>query len=123
MNTPLGTPNYLPNLSQFTGTEQYHRLTIARRVLFTDGMQYVATEGYSFWLMDLIASILVESKESFIAIKVKVKDRSANVIFTDGNENPIHTQEIYFTDLAVPEIKFFAVNDTENWIVMLTSEY
>ena len=41
-------------LSHFTGTEKYYR--ISRRHLLTDGTKYLAKEAECFWLMDAIAS-------------------------------------------------------------------
>jgi hypothetical protein len=43
-------------LSNFTGTEKYHR--ISRRHLLTDGTKYLADEAECFWMMDAIASHL-----------------------------------------------------------------
>ena len=45
-------------LSHFTGTEKYHR--ISRRHLLTDGAKYLAEEAQCFWMMDAIASHLSE---------------------------------------------------------------
>ncbi len=43
------------DLAQFTGTEQWHRNSINRTVLYTDGAQYVAQHGGAYWLLDEIA--------------------------------------------------------------------
>lgn len=49
-------PNELQqNLNQFTGTFEYHRHW-TRRLLFTDGVQYLAENAGAYWLIDLIAS-------------------------------------------------------------------
>ena len=45
-------------LSHFTGTEKYHR--ISRRHLLTDGTKSLADEAECFWMMDAIASHLSE---------------------------------------------------------------
>jgi hypothetical protein len=48
-----------PNqLNQFTGMAKYYR--ISRRHLLTDGTKYLAEQAACFWLMDAIASHLVE---------------------------------------------------------------
>ena len=43
-------------ISTFTGTEQYHKLTMGS-LKFTDGMKYLAEEAKAFWLMDIIGSV------------------------------------------------------------------
>ena len=45
------------DLSQFTGTEQWYRHGINRKVLFTDGAKHVADAGGAYWLLDEIALI------------------------------------------------------------------
>ena len=45
------------DLAQFTGTEQCHRHSINRTVLYTDGAQYVAEHGGAYWLLDEIALV------------------------------------------------------------------
>ena len=45
-------------LNQFIGTEKYYR--ISRRHLLTDGTKYLAEQAACFWLMDAIASHLME---------------------------------------------------------------
>ena len=45
-------------LTQFTGTERYYR--ISRRHLLTDGTKYLAENAECFWMMDAVASHLME---------------------------------------------------------------
>ena len=43
------------DLRQFTGTEQWHRHSFVRTVLYTDGATYVAETAGAYWLLDDIA--------------------------------------------------------------------
>jgi hypothetical protein len=43
------------DLSHFMGTEEYYRHW-TRRLVYTDGVKYVAERGSAFWLIDAIAS-------------------------------------------------------------------
>jgi hypothetical protein len=43
------------DLAQFTGTENWYRHALVRKVLYTDGVQYVAEHGGAYWLLDEIA--------------------------------------------------------------------
>jgi uncharacterized protein DUF6876 len=52
------------DLAQFTGAEQWYRHSINRKVLYTDGAQYVAEHGGAYWLLDEIALIQPYDKKS-----------------------------------------------------------
>ena len=43
------------DLRQFTGTEHWYRHPLARKVLYTDGVQHVAEQGEAYWLLDSLA--------------------------------------------------------------------
>ncbi|MFM7008029.1 MAG: DUF6876 family protein, partial [Betaproteobacteria bacterium] len=59
-------------LTQFTGTERYHRLN--RKCLLTDGTKYLAEAAGAFWLMDAAASYLLElgTDDWFVQVVLKV---------------------------------------------------
>jgi hypothetical protein len=112
------------NLSQFTGTEYWHRHGINRNVVFTDGAKYVADEGGAYWLLDAIAIAQRFEKnvaaEEFQVWTLKVnEDRSASLVSDDGNGNIVYTQHIAFTDFPLDEIKFYFTDNT----ILLPSEY
>ena len=64
-------------LTQFTGTERYYR--ISRRHLLTDGTKYLAENAECFWMMDAVASHLMEigTADWFVVIKTTVKHAPA----------------------------------------------
>lgn len=57
-------------LGMFTGTEQYHKLSLFGKFLCTDGVKFVADEGKAYWLIDAIASYM--RKEEFQVWELKV---------------------------------------------------
>ena len=112
------------DLRQFTGTENWHRFGINRKVLCTDGAKYVADEGGAYWLLDAIAIAQLYEKsvtgEGFQVWTLKVKDdRTASLICDDGKDNIVYTQHIEFTDFPLDEIQFYF---TDN-VILLPSEY
>lgn len=120
------------DLSQFTGTLTYHKLTMHPRVLFTDGLAYLAKEAKCYWLMDVVMSHLATSKkiarEPFVSFSITVaQDKSALCIFTDGNDLKLAKQKIESTDLPFDKLSFFCQKEKQaegsRWIVMLPSEY
>ncbi len=114
-------------LAQFTGTENWYRHRLGREFLYTDGVKYVAEEAGAFWLIDAIISHQYDPRiksnqglQEFQLWKLEVKeDRSAMLICEDGNDIVILTQEIPFTDFALPRIKFYM----ENKVLLLPSEH
>jgi hypothetical protein len=111
-------------LRQFTGTENWYRHGINRKVLFTDGIEYVANEGGAYWLIDAIALAQLSEKsvstEAFQVWTLKVReDRTASLVCDDGNDNIVYTQNIDFTDFPIDEIRFYFTDNT----LLLPSEY
>jgi len=76
-------------LTQFIGTTGYYR--ISRRHLLTEGTKYLAEQAACFWLMDAIASHLVEigTTEWFVVVKTSVKRTKAVMVYEDGNDNEL----------------------------------
>jgi len=110
-------------LTEFTGTERYYR--ISRRHLLTDGTKYLAEQAECFWLMDAIASHLVEigTADWFVAVKITVQNSAALMVYSDGNGNEHARQEIPYTDFPVARQVIYASWDGEHWVLMLPSEY
>jgi hypothetical protein len=100
------------DLARFTGTEQYYRHGINRRVLFTDGAKYVADAAGAYWLLDEIALIQPHNKqvaaEEFQVWKLIVQpDRTATLTCDDGDDRIVYTKEIKYTDFPLDEIVFY----------------
>ena len=110
-------------LSNFTGTERYYR--ISRRHLLTDGTKYLAENVDCFWMMDAIASHLAEigTTDWFVAVKTTVTDAKALMVYEDGNGHEHARQEISYTDFPLSSIELYACWDGEHWVIMLPSEY
>ena len=107
------------NLSGFTGTEQYHKLTAFGHFVCTDGVHYVAEQGRAYWLVDAIASYQHKLRgEEFQCWNLKVKGNTAVLTCDDGNDKELIRQEIEYTDFP-QDIKMYLTND----VLMLTSEY
>jgi hypothetical protein len=68
------------DLAQFTGSEQWYRHGLVRKVLFTDGAKYVADTAGAYWLIDEIAFAQVEpavAAEEFQLWKLTVTNNTA----------------------------------------------
>jgi len=114
----------LADLSQFTGTEQWHRHGIVRDVLFTDGAKYVADQAGAYWLLDEIALAQRGSNrvagEAFQLWKLTVNaDHTATLACEDGNGNAVYSKAIPYTDFPLPEIALYFTDG----VILLPSEY
>ncbi len=114
----------LDNLHQFTGSENWYRHGLNRKVLFTDGVKYVADQAGAYWLIDLIAlaqlSEAAVAREAFQVWTLTVnEDETATVLCDDGNGRGVFTQAIDFTDFPRGGIKFYFCDNT----ILLPSEY
>lgn len=111
-------------LRQFTGSENWYRHPLNRKVLYTDGAQYLAEHGGAYWLLDTIAITQAHVKavaaEEFQVWVLKVHaDHTALLTCEDGNGRTVYQQPLEFTDFPLPEAKLFYCNN----VIHLPSEY
>ncbi len=121
----MGTRNALwqAELGQFTGTESWHRHSIARSVCYTDGVQFVAKQAGAYWLIDEIALVQIgEAKlsgEEFQVWTLIVDGSSAILRCDDGNGRLLLERQVPFTDFPDCGIKLYATDG----VIMLPGEY
>jgi len=110
------------DLAQFTGSEQWYRHGLVRKVLYTDGAQYVAETAGAYWLLDEIAFAQAEptvTAEEFQLWKLTVNpDRTATLTCDDGNGSVVYTKRIEYTDFPLDEITLYFTNN----VILLPSE-
>jgi hypothetical protein len=122
-------------LSQATGTENYYtyKLPFSQRIIahYTDGVSHMARMCGGYWLIDAIMSHQAGkiARESFQTWELKKntykgktksgRDHYWQLIATDGNNNILARQTIYFSDFPLDDIKFYLADS----VLMLTSEY
>jgi hypothetical protein len=111
--------------SNFTGTENYYRHSLSK-VLYTDGVQYVAAEAGAFWLLDEIAvaqSFNAKVRgEEFQVWKLDVKGSTATLRCEDGNGRKLLAKRIDFTTFPEPGIEIW-VEVGERPVMLLPSEH
>ena len=109
------------DLRNFTGTEQYHRISsLFPRVVATDGGIHVARhggQGGAFWLLEAIASYQPELQRhpderlrdmQFWKLVVNADKSAVLSCVPDTGEKPVVEQHIEFTDFDLPEIDLWA---------------
>ena len=125
------------DLNMFTGTEGYMRYNMPltpkdQQMLLTDGAHYFAENcgGGAYWLMDIIQTEVVPlltEENYFIVIKMDVlqgeNNKVATIVADDGNDNLLWSRDIGFTDADIGTWKFYLIDDGQQKVLMLPSEY
>ncbi|GAB4072292.1 hypothetical protein KHC28_01390 [Ancylobacter sonchi] len=111
-------------LRQFTGTEQWYRHPLVRRVLFTDGAKFVADSAGAYWLLDEIAfaqhSEPAVARTGFQLWKLIVAaDASADLRCEDGNGEAVYTKHLDWTDFTAEGVQLYFADN----VILLPSEY
>ena len=105
-------------LQQFTGTEQYFKHWTGR-LLYTDGVKYMAERAGAYWLIDLVASYQSEHKGVWFQVwDLKAKD-SQGVVTMAGESEVLVKQELEYTDFPLESLRLFVVDG----VLLLPSEY
>ena len=116
------TPLTQADLRMSCGTETWTRHPLARNVLISAGLLYIAEKGL-WWLVDAIAShealnrkLLAERRKDpafrslrFWTLEVDINTNKAVLACRlDSGKPAIVTQRIPFTDCPLPQVKVYA---------------
>ena len=114
----------LPNLSQFFGSETFTRWSPLFNDVLTEGCVYVAEKAQAYWLFDAISSHIPELHDDMVVTTLTVIDSKATLVLTDGDDEPLRTQQITFTDFPEGELVIWSIkNELGAYTHMLPSEY
>lgn len=121
----------MSELGQFTGSGQVFKYWCSQKIVYTEGVQYLAKNAGCYWLLDEIALLILPRllkyhKDVFYYIQLLVNDDcSAVITVEDGNENVHFKHKIGWTDFPVigEPVKFFLCCSGDHYCLMLPSEY
>jgi hypothetical protein len=121
----------LDQLSQFIGSEYFFKHWGNRKMVYTEGIQYLAEKANCYWLIDEIALVLfprllLEYKDCFYCIELIVNaENSAIINISDGNNNTHFNHKINWTDFPVLEkpVQLYLCESDEHYCLMLSHEY
>lgn len=109
-------------LAMHTGSARWFRHW-TRRLVYTEGVQYLAEKASAYWLIDLVASWCPHPRlrdEEFVVWKLTVRpDRTATAIADDGNGRKLARQDIPWTDFPLDEVSLYLTDNT----LLLPGEY
>ncbi|HCJ67689.1 MAG TPA: hypothetical protein DHV62_10355 [Elusimicrobia bacterium] len=113
-------------LSQFTGTEEYHRTNFGLLCL-TDGMFSLCEAAGCYWLIDIVESVQseqdIKNNKAFIVWRIEVnEDKSFKV--TAWSDKPYESELLYeqkgtYTDFPLADFEFYQCDS----VLVLKSEY
>lgn len=121
----------LNELNQFTGSEQLFEHWVNKRLMYTEGFQYLANKLNCYWLIEEIAYVILprllkSHPDWFYCIQLFVHaDHSAILGVDDGNGNIHFNHNIKWTDFPIigEVIKFYLCDSGGHYCLMLPSEY
>ena len=120
--TQISRADLEAGLAMHTGSERWFKHW-SQRIIYTEGVKFLAEHASAYWLLDLVASWCVARQirdQGFIVWKLLVnEDRSAVAIVEDGNGRELTRQEIPYTDFTLDEVCFYLIDGT----LLLPSEY
>ena len=122
MSQVMNTHELQNNVSQFTGTENYYR--VMPRLVITDGVQYLANQANSYWLVSMIYSHLITQPicSEFVVARLSVSGKTADLVIGDGNDQVIAKQAIGYTDFPLDAISIYCSYREKTWVFSLPSE-
>ncbi|OQW36218.1 MAG: hypothetical protein A4E19_00765 [Nitrospira sp. SG-bin1] len=108
-------------LRQFSGSETLYRYSLNRKVLYTEGAQYLAEQGGPTSCYRNCASTCqrggcrrvpgLDAQSEFRLLCLLTCD--------DGNGHIVYDQSVPYTDFPLPEVKPYFCNN----VIMLPGEY
>jgi hypothetical protein len=128
--TKMTPEAFQERLQSFTGTDNHHGHSI-HGVRFTDGVRFVADAAEAHWLIDAIATHLMEPQvrdQPFTVWTLRKLDKDnstgpAELVCTDGNHVPLGRRELEFTTFPVQEVILWVQHpDPQTWVILLPSE-
>lgn len=132
MNTPLSHAD----LQRFSGDLERFRHPLARRVIYTPGVRFLAERGSAYWLVDEIALAIAGGEIAragrhdervlrlhFWRLEVR-PDRSAELTArADSDIPPFVARTIPWTDFPLDHVDIWAGYDGTYWTLYLPSEH
>jgi hypothetical protein len=124
------------DLAQFTGAENWYLHPLARNILYTEGIKYLADNARAYWLIDAIVSWVkspefkkhceIDPRVSDMHFWKLTRNEDNSAVLTavpDSDEPAFIRQDIEFTDFPLDSISIWAASDGATWTLYLPSEH
>lgn len=124
------------DLRQFTGDLQRYRHPLARSMIYTPGVKFVAERGGAYWLIDELAFTIAGGEVARVGKRdPRVLDMHFWTLMTvtdqageptarvDSGVEPFCRKRIDYTDFPLDQIDIWAAYDGQHWTLYLPSEH
>lgn len=117
MSADKTTSLKLQDLAHFTGSETFFRHSLSGGCVYTEGVRYLAEAGAAYWLLDAILcpqphEPALRAAEFQVWKLIVREDRSATLICTDGDDQPLYGLPIPWTDFPLAIVTLWFANRT-----------
>lgn len=111
-------------LGDFTGTESWFRHPLFRKFLYTEGVQFLAENAESYWLLDMIFGFQYDAEavraEPFQTWDLTVSENETAILACgNGNGDTVFSHTLTYTNFPLPKIRLYF---TDN-VLLLPSEW
>lgn len=123
-------------LRNFTGSLTRYRHWLSQKIIYSEGVKFLAEEAGAWWLIDAIVSHLLSPKmlracDDDIRLRdmqfwrLEVQNNSARLYCeADCDEEPAITQNIEYTDFPMDKVTIYVgLNELGGWTLYLPSEH
>jgi hypothetical protein len=126
----MNATTILSDLNQFSGSEQFFKHGVNHKLVYTEGVQYLAQQAKCYWLIDEIACVLFPQllkkyNDGFYSIRLLVTNSTGVITVDDGNGNVHINHKINWTDFPISgkPVQFFLCESDKYYCLMLPGEY
>ena len=111
-------------IAQSTGSETFYRHWVSKNTIYTNGVDAIATKANAYWLVDdIIINSLLYQKITFQVWELKVDiDKETAILTLYDDTKKVKDFEYSFTTFPC-DIKFYLIDDTVRWTLLLPQEY
>jgi hypothetical protein len=101
------------------GANEFYRHSLARKLVYTDGVQEVAEAAGAYWLLDVIGTeftpVMLKQFETgygIATITIEVKDSRATIVMTAGEEE-LYQRKLEYTSFPAGAWEFLLGVDND----------
>lgn len=137
MSTKPTAAELQAELQLFSGSTEFYRHGLMRRLVYTEGVQHLAERAGAHWLIDAVASHQGSARVAAEAFQVWTLEQNDDgstpetgtwtLSCTDGDERGLAVQQIEYSDFPMRKLQLFLVREEHpeglRCTLLLPSEY
>lgn len=114
------------------GSERFFKHSFMRKLIYTEGIQHLCDVGGMYWLLNMVASYIPKvTKENakngdyfqIVRLTVNADSTATFDLRHDTDDAPFVKQDISFTDAPCGVYEMYLINEGEQIVFLLKTEY